>query len=114
LREYFADRHSATIVEEGPRKLSEALAKIVHSTRRTKRKRRDANSLNSFKALFIADPDRAESDAVSIMHARSYMADQRLVKDVLSKKITTFDRVAELFSSHPNIVKRLRALQAVA
>ena len=114
MREYFADRHSVAVVEDGPRKLSEALAKIVHATRRTKRKRRDVGSLNSFKALFIADPDRAESDAVSIMHASSYMADQRLVKEVLSKEITTLDRVAELFSSHPNIVKRLRALQEAA
>jgi heat shock protein HtpX len=111
LREYFADRHSATIVEEGPRKLSEALAKIVRSTERTKRKRREGSSLNSFKALFIADPDRAESDALSMTRAGQYMADQRLVQDVLSRKVTTLDRIAEFFSSHPNIVKRLRALQ---
>jgi len=111
LREYFADRHSATIVEEGPRKLSEALAKIVRSTEKTKRKRREGSSLNSFKALFIADPDRAESDALSMTRAGQYMADQRLVQDVLSRKVTTLDRIAELFSSHPNIVKRLRALQ---
>ncbi len=114
LREYFADRHSATIVEEGPRKLSEGLAKIVHSTERMRRKRRDIGSLNSFKALFIADPDRAESDAVSMMHAGAYMADQRLVQEVLSRKVTTRNRVAELFSSHPNIVKRLRALKELA
>jgi len=111
VREYYADRHSATIVEEGPRKLSEGLAKIVNSTGRMKRRRRDAGSLNSFKALFIADPDRAESDTVSIMQAGAYMADQRLVQEILSRKVTTLDMVAELFSSHPNIIKRLRALQ---
>ena len=114
LREYYADRHSTTIVEEGPRKLSEGLARIVHSTARMRRKRRDMVSLNSLKALFITDPDRAESDAVSIMHTRAYMADQRLVQEVLSRKVTTLDRVVELFSSHPNIVKRLRALQELA
>jgi heat shock protein HtpX len=114
LREYYADRHSASIVEEGSRKLSEGLAKIVHSTNRVKKKRQKASSLNSFKALFIADPDRAESDAVSLMHAGAYMPDQRLVQEVLSRKVTTLDRVAELFSSHPNIVKRLKALQELA
>ncbi|MFQ6065206.1 MAG: zinc metalloprotease HtpX [Candidatus Bathyarchaeia archaeon] len=114
LREYYADRHSATIVDEGPRKLSEALAKIVHSTGRMKRQRRDVGSLNSFKALFITDPDRVESDAVSMMHSGAYMGDQRLVQEVLSRKVTTLDRVAELLSSHPNIVKRLRALQELA
>ena len=114
LREYYADRHSAAIVEEGPRKLSEGLAKIVHSTRKMRRKRRNMGSLSSFKALFIADPDRAESDAVSIMHSGAFMADQRLVQEVLSRKVTTFDRVVELLSSHPNIVKRLRALEELA
>ena len=111
LREYYADRHSATIVEGGSRKLSEALAKIVRSTRRMRRKRRDMRSLNSFKALFITDPDRAESDAVSMMHAGASLSDQRLVQEILSRKVTTFDKVAELLSSHPNIVKRLKALR---
>ena len=114
LREYFADRHSTSIVEDGSRKLSEGLAKIVHSTRRTKRTRRDANSLNSFKALFISDPDRAELDSASIAQVGGRLADQKLVEDVLRKRVTSFDRVMEIFSTHPNIVKRLRALQELA
>ncbi len=111
LREYFADRHSASIVEDGPRKLSEGLAKIVHSTRKTKRTRRDVNSLNSLKALFISDPDRAELDSASIAQVGGRLADQKLVEGVLRKRVTSFDRVMEIFSTHPNIVKRLRALQ---
>jgi len=114
LREYYADRHSASIVEEGPRKLSEGLAKIVHSTSRMKRTRRDANSFNSFKALFISDPDRAESDVASISQVGARVTDQKLVEEVLRRKITSFDRTMELFSTHPNIVKRLRALQELA
>jgi len=111
LREYFADRHSATVVEEGPRKLSEALAKIQASTGRMKRINRQAGSFSSFKALFISDPDRAEVDAVSIAQARGYATDQRLVEEVLRREVTPADRLLELFSTHPNIVKRLRALQ---
>ncbi len=114
LREYYADRHSASIVEEGPRKLSEGLAKIVNSTRRAKRQRRQVGSFSSFKALFISDPDRAEADAMSITQAGTRMADQKLVEQVLTKEVTFFSRLAELFSSHPNIVKRLRALQELA
>jgi len=111
LREYFADRHSATIVDEGNRKLSEALAKIQYSTSRMKRINKQAGSFSSFKALFISDPDRAETDTVSIAQARGYRADQRLVEEVLRKEVTPADRLLELFSTHPNIVKRLRALQ---
>jgi len=114
IREYFADRHSASIVEEGPRKLSEGLAKIVNSTSRMKKIRRNANSFNSFKALFISDPDRAEMDSASIGRLGARVGDQKLVEEVLRKKITTSDRVMEIFSTHPNIVKRLKALQELA
>jgi len=111
LREYFADRHSANIVDEGPRKLSEALAKIQHSASRMKRMNRQAGSFSSFKALFISDPDRAETDTLSIAQARGYATDQRLVDEVLRRQVTAADRLLELFSTHPNIVKRLKALQ---
>jgi len=114
LREYFADRHSATIVAEGPRKLSEALAKIQYTTGRMKRFNKQMGSFSSFKALFISDPDRAETDAVSIAQARGYITDERLVEQVLRKDVTPADRLMELFSTHPNIVKRLRALQELA
>ncbi len=114
LREYYADRHSAMIVEEGPRKLSEGLAKIVHSTKNLKRFQRNIGGFNSFKSLFIADPDRAESDVTSLAGARTDLTDQKLVEKVLRSEVTTFDKVMEVFSSHPNIVKRLRALKELA
>jgi heat shock protein HtpX len=111
IREYYADRHSASIVEDGPRKLSEGLAKIVNSTTRVKRSRRNTGGSNSFKALFISDPDRSEVDSAALTSLGSGMGDRKLVEEVLRRKITTFDRVMEIFSTHPNIVKRLRALQ---
>ncbi len=114
IREYYADRHSASIVEDGSRKLSEGLAKIVNSTNNMKRGRRDKGGSNSFKALFISDPDRSEIDAAALMQLGSGMGDRNLVEAVLRKKITTFDRVMEVFSTHPNIVKRLRALQELS
>jgi len=114
LREYYADVHSANIVEEGPRKLSEGLAKIVTSTQRMKRLRRDAGRFSSFKALFISDPDRAEADAVSLAQAGVRVADQRLVEEVVRRQVTASDRLVELLSTHPNIVKRLRTLQKLA
>lgn len=114
VREYFADRHSASIVEDGPRKLSEGLAKIVHATKNMKKFNRNTGSLHSFKALFISDPDRAEADVTSIIHMNSHLSDQKLVEEVLRKEVTTLDKIAEIFSTHPNIVKRLRALKELA
>jgi len=114
LREYFADRHSASIVEDGPRKLSEGLAKIVDSTHKLKHSRKNVGTVGSFKALFISDPDRVEADAAAISGATGYRTDQRLVENVLRKEVTALDRLVELLSTHPNIVKRLRALQKLA
>jgi heat shock protein HtpX len=117
IREYYADRHSASIVEDGPRKLSEGLAKIVDSTSKIKNKRQNTKNTggsNSFKALFISDPDRAELDAAALRQIGTSMGDSHLVESVLQRKITTFDKIMEVFSTHPNIVKRLRALQQLS
>jgi len=112
LREYFADRHSASIVDDGSRKLSVGLVKIVNSTHRLKHARRDAvGSNSSFKALFISDPDRAEADSTALSRATGGAGDRMLVDEALRKQVTTGDKVVELLSTHPNIVKRLKALQ---
>ena len=112
IREYYADRHSATILDDGSRKLSEGLAKIVNSTNRLKQNsRKKSTGSSSFKALFISDPDRSEVDSAALAQLGRGMDDRKLVDEVLRRKVTTFDRIMEVFSTHPNIVKRLRALQ---
>lgn len=110
LREYYADGHSASIVENGSQKLSVGLAKIVQATRDMGKMKNRTKSLSSFKALFISDPDRAEIDsaALSTMNVSS---GQKLVQDILSQQLTTGAKFAEVFSTHPNIIKRLKALQ---
>lgn len=114
MREYYADRTSAMSVENGSRKLSEALAKIVASTGRIKTRYVGGGSSNSFKALFISDPDRAERDQVAIAASKMFRTDQQLVEEILSRRVTALDRLLELFSTHPNVVKRLQALRELA
>ncbi len=113
LREYYADRHSALIVDDGSRKLSEGLAKIVRSSRNVRKTRKQAQKLNAFKALFISDPDCAQTDSMAISYVTA-SSDQKLVQDILSRKMTTMDRIMEVFSTHPNVVKRLKALQKLS
>ncbi|RLE75649.1 MAG: protease [Thermoprotei archaeon] len=111
LREYYADRHSAMIVERGARKLQLALAKIVDATSRLAARGLSMSRYSSFKALLIADPTRAVSDAHYVSgHMRGYALVERLKR----RRLTLLDQVEELFSTHPNIVKRLRALDEVA
>jgi len=112
VREYYADRHSVNIVDNGAQKLSSGLARIVHTTQRTSRGKQDTKNLNAFKALFIADPDKANVDSATL--ATMEASGQQLVQEILSKKPTFADKLVEALSTHPNIVKRLRALQELA
>jgi heat shock protein HtpX len=116
LREYYADRNSASIVDGGSQKLSTGLAKIVNASKNMRRMgmtRQQTRNLNAFKALFITDPDRANADSAELS-AMSVADSQRLVQEILSRNLTTADRILEIFSTHPNIIKRLKALQELA
>jgi len=114
LREYYADRHSATVVEEGSRNLSEGLVKIAYSTERMRRPRMNMGSVSSLKALFISDPDSAGKDVIAMSQLGTWKSDRELLSEYLSRKVTTLDKVAEALSTHPNMIKRLRALQELA
>jgi heat shock protein HtpX len=112
LREYYADRHSVSVVDNGVQKLSTGLAKIVNTSRKvnaTRKAQQKKPNSTAFKALFISDPDRASADSVELA-AMNAQSDQKLVHDIISQKLTFADKLAEALSTHPNIVKRLRAL----
>jgi len=116
LREYYADRHSVSVVNNGAQKLSTGLAKIVNATRKVNRAKRahgEKPNASAFKALFIADPDRASADAAEIA-AMNIHGDQKLVQEIISRKLTFADKLIEALSTHPNIVKRLRVLQELS
>lgn len=111
LREYYADRHSVSVVDDGANKLSTGLAKIVHATARipkTKQQQTQTKNFSGFKSLFIANPDTAKEDSEALYATQN---GQQLVDEILNKKVTTGDRFVEVFSTHPNIIKRLQALQ---
>lgn len=112
LREYYADSHSISIIDDGPRKLSEGLAKIVLKTRNMRSSSfKEGFTFNSFKSLFISDPDRAEIDSAEILQYKPRSSDRELVGGILERRVTSADAILELFSTHPNITKRLRAIQ---
>jgi heat shock protein HtpX len=110
LREYYADRHSATIVDNGAQKLSTGLARIVSATKGTRMPRNQGRMASSFKALFITDPDRAQVDSAEIA-ALGAGNDERMVQDILSRRLNAGAKLMEIFSTHPNIIKRLKALR---
>jgi heat shock protein HtpX len=112
LREYYADRHSVSVVDNGSQKLSLGLAKIVNATKIRSKPQQQKQKI-AFKALFITDPERATSDSAAI-NAMQANSSSNLVQEILLKKLTTGDKIAEAFSTHPNIIKRLRALHELS
>lgn len=109
LREYYADVHSVSVADDGARNLAEALAKIVTYSGRYVARRGYSPEVGAFKALFISDPDTAAKDAREL-YRYGVTRDSELVRAVASREITWFDKLMELFSTHPNVVKRIRAL----
>lgn len=103
-REYFADRHSVMLNPHGGRYLQRALAKIVLYTKYGLSKS-EINNLAStlqFKALFIQDP-------LIDVKTRFRSLDE-FIEYLKNRKLTFIDRLKELFSTHPDITKRLRML----
>lgn len=113
LREYYADRHSVSIVDDGAKNLSMGLARIVQSSSRIRGNKKGNNNNNSFKALFISDPDRATLDSIEVAKINKAQNEQRLIREILSRNPTFAEKLAETFSTHPNIIKRLKALQEI-
>jgi Zn-dependent protease with chaperone function len=77
---------------------------------KTPKQKQQANNFNGFKSLFIANPETAKEDSAMLY---AFESNQKLVEDILAKKLTFGDKLVEVLSTHPNIVKRLRALQVL-
>ncbi|MCF7890691.1 M48 family metalloprotease [Candidatus Bipolaricaulota bacterium] len=117
LREFYADQFGATSVYEGSRKLQEGLVKIENKMAKLKERGRETRAtaggsgsnsmgLNPFgsgmKPLFIADPDvEASSENLS---------DRELVEKYKQKSPGFGKKLFELFTTHPELSKRLKAL----
>ena len=113
LREYYADEHAALTIHDGSRKLSEALAKInIYMTKMIARNPRAVlvPSHLAFRPLLITDPERAASEAKQLQILTGY-SDYELVEMLRRRKLKLSDKIMEIFSTHPNITKRLRRLE---
>ena len=97
LREYYADAHAALVVPGGARKLQDALIKIAaHSNPDI------GAQAAQVRPLFISDPVLPPVDPEEIKRA------------LLEKKPTVSERILGIFSTHPSLVDRLRALEELA
>jgi len=101
-REYYADRHSVSIVPNGGRALQRALVKIVDYSNSIRRFV-DVPKHEFAKMFFIQDPDVD-------LGVRARGIDEA-IRRLMSEPVRLEEKIAEVFSTHPNIKKRLRALE---
>lgn len=112
IREYYADLGSVQ-VGNPPNQLATALYKLVYSnTRAPKEAVKEARGL---KAFFVNDPSNAWNeinDLRQIDQDKNGIIDSTELMALRSKKIRVGlgDRLKEIFSTHPNMLKRIKQL----
>jgi heat shock protein HtpX len=102
-RETYADYNGATVVNNGAMKLAVALVKINNAASQIRERDPSVVSASSkFKALLISDPEASKPMEIS--------GDVVMVYELARKDLTFSERFAELFSTHPHPVKRVKTL----
>jgi len=112
IREYYADKGSVELGNQ-PHYLASALYKLVYGSARAPR---DAlKQMEGYKAFFLNDPSRAVNELRELKAIDSDMSgtvDQTELMAVRNKRIQVSgtDRFMEMFSTHPNMLKRIKHL----
>jgi heat shock protein HtpX len=116
IREYYADLGSVQ-VGNAPSQLANALYKLVYSN--TRMPKEALNQGGGFKAFFVNDPSSAWNeirDLRQIDQDKNGVIDNSDLMALRSKKIRVSfgGTLKEVFSTHPNMLKRIKHLSMLA
>lgn len=112
VREYFADKGSVDLGNE-PSWLASALYKLVYGSARMGR---DAiKDVEGMKAFFANDPSRARSELkdlrdLDLDKSGTISQSELMALQNKSVKLGFGDRMMEMLSTHPNMLKRIKRL----
>jgi heat shock protein HtpX len=112
IREYFADQGSIALGNK-PQALASSLYKLVYgSARMDKESLRESEGL---KAFFVNDPSQAFKEIRDLRQLdldKSGTIDAAELEAMRNKqvKLGTGDKIMELLSTHPNMLKRIKRL----
>jgi heat shock protein HtpX len=112
IREYFADKGSIDLGSR-PADLASALYKLVYgSARMPKEAIRDAEGM---KAFFANDPSRAMKELrdlqdLDVDKSGTIDSSELLALQVKTVNLGVGDKLMELMSTHPNMLKRIKRL----
>ncbi len=114
IREYFADRGSV-MLGNPPYKLATALYKLVYGSARIPKE--SLKEIEGLKAFFLNDLSKAHQEIYELSQLdidRSGTIDPEEL-DILRKKkvkLSFADKMMEILSTHPNMLKRIKHLSS--
>ncbi len=117
IREYYADERSVKL-GNNPHHLASALYKLVYSSAQAKRTRQGQEELKrvgAIKAFFMNDVNRAWNEVKELKEVDRDLSgtiDQNELLALRTKKtkITKGEKIMEIFTTHPNTLKRIKRL----
>lgn len=112
IREYFADRGSVSLGNE-PSWLASGLYKLAYGSARADRD--SLKQVEGLKAFFVNDPSRAVNEIRELRQLdldKSGTIDPHELDALQNKSLSlsTADKLLELLSTHPNMLKRIKQL----
>jgi len=120
IREYYADERSVKLGNP-PQHLASALYKLVYSSARVRRDPRvqeEMKRVEGVKAFFLNDVSRAENEIRELQAVDRDLSgtiDQNELLALRSKtpKLSTAEKMMEIFTTHPNMLKRIKRLSTL-
>src|SRR3990172_11600 len=115
IREYYADERSVKL-GNAPHALASALYKLVYGSARVNKE--ELKQIEGLKAFFVNDPSRALTEIRELSQIdkdRSGSIDQHelMMLSTQKVKVGASDKLMELMSTHPNMVKRMHRLSKI-
>lgn len=112
IREYFADRGSIALGNT-PSAMATALYKLVYGSARMKKQA--LKETEGFKAFFVNDPSRARKEIRELVQLdldKSGTIDPFELDHLRTQeiKLSAGDKMMEIFSTHPNMLKRIKQI----
>jgi len=116
IREYYADLGSVRLGSM-PHDLATALYKLVYGNARFKGNE-ELKRVEGVKAFFLNDPSRAWGEIKELAHIDRDMSgtidyDELMALRQQKVKLGTADKLMELFTTHPNMLKRIKHLSTL-
>lgn len=116
IREYYADRGSVKLGNP-PHALASALYKLVYGSAKVDREA--LKQMEGYKAFFVNDPSRAHNEIMELRQIDMDLSgtiDPHELSALRTRKVrlSTSDKLMELLSTHPNMLKRIKHLSTLS